>query len=97
MRIFISSIVVRFYEMRGVHTRDNFHAWIRVDRDGHISALNKTTLESIDELVELGYARWRAIGPEDREIFATERLMELIAPAFNALPESYIKVEEDSL
>lgn len=46
--------------------------WIR----GFSPSENKTLMEIYEWLIEWELAEWRDIGPEDRELFATEKLKE---------------------
>lgn len=42
-----------------------------------------------EALVERGFAEWRNIGAGDTELYATEALYALVAPAITALPSGW--------
>lgn len=79
--------------------RDNTYVHITVDRHGYVqldgrSGDSEHRVESIEFLIEEEVAEWRAIGPEDSELFLTDEWMERFAPALRALPEDWQKVGE---
>lgn len=58
----------------GVITLNSATYWFGVEVYPHTRDNHETIMGIYDWLVEWEYAKWEDIGPEDRELFATEKL-----------------------